>query len=305
MRRLSVIIVTYNSEKHIYDCLSSLFKYNDIGEGLEIIVVDNCSKEYEKMYQCLKKKYRNRVVVISNIQNGGYGQGNNIGISLSQAPYIMIMNPDVRLCEPVFNKVLKEFDGNKKCVMYGFTQRNSNGRLGRSTAWSTRLHPYIAEPLRFLTGITNLYFPKYMYICGACFFLRKSSFEKIGLYDENIFMYGEEMDIHSRLLKEKGSQIIYNKTISYLHLHESVIDYSKESFGWMKNDLNSLLYINKRDGISECKTLNYAVKRANISILKERLLLLICKGDKAKINYFLLWKQMLLNPSFVNSICKF
>ena len=40
-KRVSVIIVTYNSEKHIYDCLSSIYRYNDIGDLLEVIIVDN------------------------------------------------------------------------------------------------------------------------------------------------------------------------------------------------------------------------------------------------------------------------
>ena len=42
-KRVSVIIVTYNSEKHIYDCLSSIYRYNDIGDLLEVIIVDNNS----------------------------------------------------------------------------------------------------------------------------------------------------------------------------------------------------------------------------------------------------------------------
>ena len=48
-KRVSVIIVTYNSEKHIYDCLSSIYRYNDIGDLLEVIIVDNnsCKNEYE------------------------------------------------------------------------------------------------------------------------------------------------------------------------------------------------------------------------------------------------------------------
>jgi GT2 family glycosyltransferase len=47
---ISIIIVTYNSEEHIYNCLKSIFKYNDIKDALEVIVVDNCSLNSDKMF---------------------------------------------------------------------------------------------------------------------------------------------------------------------------------------------------------------------------------------------------------------
>ncbi len=103
MKKISTVIVTYNSEAHIYDCLDSLFKYNDIGDDLEVIVVDNCSQKFTDMKDRIENKYAKSVTVISNLCNGGYGQGNNVGIKASHAPIIMIMNPDVRLVMPVFH----------------------------------------------------------------------------------------------------------------------------------------------------------------------------------------------------------
>lgn len=110
MRKVSVVIVTYNSERHIYDCLESLFKYNDIGDALEVIVVDNCSKDYEGMAKQITFRYGYGVKLVQNTNNGGYGQGNNVGIMNAAAPIIMIMNPDVRLCEPVFAKVFSNLN---------------------------------------------------------------------------------------------------------------------------------------------------------------------------------------------------
>ena len=77
MKKLSLIILTYNSEKDIYDCLSSVYQYNDIGDALEIIVVDNNSEHYARMQDKLSTLYP-KVNIISNSTNGGYGQGNNI-----------------------------------------------------------------------------------------------------------------------------------------------------------------------------------------------------------------------------------
>lgn len=97
MKELSVIIVTYNSEPDIYGCLEALFAHNDLGEALEVIVVDNNSSCFAHMQDELKRLYGDKVKVCSNKQNGGYGQGNNIGIKHATSPVIMIMNPDVRL----------------------------------------------------------------------------------------------------------------------------------------------------------------------------------------------------------------
>ena len=292
MKKIAVIIVTYNSELHIYDCLDSIFKYNDIGDALEIIVVDNCSKGYEAMASSLSSMYGNKIELIQNTKNGGYGQGNNVGIRVASAPLIMIMNPDVRLCEPVFEMVNSVFEDKSDVLMYSLTQRNEQGVIGRSTSWTFRVHPYIAEPLRFLLGKLNVYWQKYMYFSGACFFVRKSAFEAVGLFDEHIFMYNEEDDIHGRLMKQKGARIIYDKKHSYIHLHPNVTDYSVESYDWLKRDLASLIYLNERDGIPREKTIKWAIKRTNISVWSEKLKKMLGKGNEDRIKYYIGWRKI-------------
>ena len=291
MKKITVVIVTYNSERHIYGCLESLFQYNDIGDDLEVIVVDNCSKDYEGMTRNITAHYGDRVQFLQNSKNGGYGQGNNVGIKASTAPIIMIMNPDVRLCEPLFRTVYSEFDYNKRMAIYGLTQRHENGSLGRSTSWTSRLYPYIAEPLRYICGMFNLYWQRYMYVSGACFFIRKTAFEEIGLFDENIFMYNEEDDIHSRLIKSGKWKIKYDRGRSYLHLHPVVTNYCEENYGWLEKNLDSLIYINIRDGISREKTIDWSIKRTNISIWSERIKGLFGKANKERIDYYKEWRK--------------
>lgn len=287
MKKLSVIIVTYNSEKHIYDCLESLFKFNDIGEDLEVIVVDNCSKEYEKMAEEIVKRYSQRVRLIQNSKNGGYGQGNNVGIRASKAPYIMIMNPDVRMCEPIFQKVLEKFDGDDSILLHGIKQYHQDGRPGKSMGWTTRCNPYICEPIRYILCKMDIYWQRYMFFNGSCFFVRKSSFEQVGLFDENIFMYCEEDDIHGRLLKIEKAHFVYDRSLSCLHLHDSVGDYGKEGYGWMQKNLESQLYLDHRDGIPQLKTLKRAIGRTDMSILFTK--------DKTKKAYFKKWKEKLIS----------
>lgn len=295
MNKIAVIIVTYNSERHIYDCLKALFRYNDIGDSLEVIVVDNCSRDYDAMRRKIKETYGNMVRVVANTKNGGYGQGNNVGIKMATSPIIMVMNPDVRLCEHVFGMVWTAFERDSHLVMYGLTQRHKDGTLGRSVAWTSRVYPYIAEPMRYLCGIFNIYWQRYMYICGACFFVRKNAFEKAGLFDENIFMFNEEEDIHGRLLKDKGARIYYDRHNSYWHLHPPVTDYAAETHEWQKRSLDSLIYLNEREGLNREKTINWSIKRTNVSILSERVRLLVGRGNKDRLLYFKEWKNYLMS----------
>lgn len=285
-KEISVIIVTYNSQIHIYDCLDSIFKYNDISDALEIIVVDNCSRDYNTMFKRIKDLYGDSVIVIANNKNGGYGQGNNVGIKAAISPIIMIMNPDVRLNMPIFKIVLNAFFHEKNILLYGVKQLDGELNKAKSFGWITRSCPYLSEPIRLLFCKLNIYLPNYMFLNGSCFFVRKDAFESVGLFDESIFMYNEEEDIHYRLSKIKGGKFVYNKKITCLHLHPLVLDYSSENYKWMENNLESLLYIDARDGIARNKTIKRAIQRINLSILKSL-------NDSKRRNYYQNWKKYL------------
>ena len=79
MKKVSIIIVTYNSEKDIYDCISSIIEYSDIPlVEIELVVVDNNSTGCDTMFNKLKTLWGEDIVLIKNSSNGGYGQGNNM-----------------------------------------------------------------------------------------------------------------------------------------------------------------------------------------------------------------------------------
>lgn len=221
MKEITVIIVTYNSEFHIYDCLSSLFMNNDIGDKLEVIVVDNCSKNYQTMKARINAIYEKRVIVVSNTRNGGYGQGNNVGIRLATSPVILIMNPDVRLEMPIMSRAVKAFRSNVDMAMLGMTQLNEKKRKHLSFDCTSMIHPFIGIPVSIICNRIGLYLPRIMYFSGACFFVRKDIFMKAGLYDEDIFMYSEEDDIHNRIKTIPNAKFIYERRMAYLHLHSA------------------------------------------------------------------------------------
>lgn len=219
MKRLSIIIVTYKSEHDIYDCLQSVWQFCDIPkEELEVIIVDN-SPECEPMFTNLRKQYGDSLVLIHNTHNGGYGQGNNVGIRQASAPVVMVMNPDVRLCEPLFKTALTAFDQDPGLCMYGMKQMlSAEVKSPLSFDCSRRMNGYLIPIVSSLCNKFDLFIPRLMYLQGSCFFVSREKFNQIGLFDEEIFMYGEEDDIHWRLQKLFGPHFMYNARLRYLHL---------------------------------------------------------------------------------------
>ena len=161
MKRLSVIIVTYNSEKDIYDCLDSIKLHSDINaDELENIVVDNNSRQTDTMFSEIRNRFGDGIILLKNACNGGYGQGNNMGIRRASAPVILIMNPDVRLMEPVFQTVLHAFDDDSRLGMYGMKQMLSPIEPStNSFSCTSMMNGYLATVLTALCNRTGHYLP--------------------------------------------------------------------------------------------------------------------------------------------------
>jgi GT2 family glycosyltransferase len=236
--------VTYNSNRIIKKCIVNLLKYNDIGSELEIIIVDNSHHTvFIELKQLLQANYDKRIRIVKNNKNGGYGQGNNLGVLHAvQSKLICIMNPDVILTQPLFKKSLENFNRGKHLGMLGFKQYG-----GANISFYMKPEYYMPLASKLLTKIfnkSNLFFSKYMYLSGAFLFIDSKKFKEIGCFDEGIFLYCEEPDISMRL-QNKGWKIKYDSSLSYIH---EVGDRNEFSEFTVKTILNSRkYYFNKYD----------------------------------------------------------
>lgn len=253
MKKISVIIVTYNSEKDIYDCVTSIRRCADIDlSEIELIVVDNQSRGCQQMFSKLKDLWGEDIILVENTHNGGYGQGNNIGIAHSTAPIVMIMNPDVRLVDKCFRTVVDEFDSDSRLIMYGMKQMYDDSHPSTNSFCCTTLMNGCLRTL--LTGLCvrlDWYIPRIMYFSGSCFFVRKDMFESVGLFDESVFLYGEEDDIHYRLMKRYGTKFKYNPHLRYIHLVQG----RKLSVDYETKLLEVDLYHHEKKGFGRLSTL--------------------------------------------------
>lgn len=271
MRKISLIIVTYNSSKHIYECLDSIFNFNDIGDELEIIVVDNDSPEQKSMFDGISEKYGDKVLLISSEKNGGYGYGNNLGVSKASAPIIIVMNPDVRLVQPIFQKIL--------IIM----RKETIGIMGVSFVDGSLPFYYKPEYVSLYRELFHKmavkkrsYNDQTMYMSGSFLVFRKKTFHKVGAFDENIFMYYEEPDITNRIQKA-GLEAIWLSDIYVKHLAHG------RSFNRGTEDIKSqsLKYYSKKYNVDIRLYLRVQLRVYKI----KRLAALLLRND-AKCDYF-------------------
>lgn len=213
-KQLSIIIVTYNSERLIYDCLDSIFEFNDIGNKLEVIIVDNCSKNCDSMFKKIESKYNSNVTLLRSSINGGYGHGNNQGIAIANAPIVAVMNPDVRMVTHIIKKILSKFKSNNSLGMLGVNfVENSNVPLYFKPEYNNLFKLIFGKYLLKL----GKYKIKEVFFSGSFLVFNKETFIEVGLFDENIFMYHEEADVSNRMLNS-GKNLVFADDIKVLHL---------------------------------------------------------------------------------------
>lgn len=194
MKKLSVIIVSYNSLKLIKDCLDSVKKYNDIGDALEVIVVEQSPQD--GIFEVLSKEYT-WVKTVRN-SNMGYGGGNNVGVRHATGEILLFLNPDTLLIESVFSYILSKYEADKTLGICGCRLLDGNRSYAQSFFWKDSISNVKGVIWRFLDKMDK-FITKKMYITGADIFVPKKAFEDAGWFDENLFMYCEETDICNRV----------------------------------------------------------------------------------------------------------
>jgi hypothetical protein len=232
-KQISLIIVTFESLALIQDCLDSVFRFNDINDRLEIIVVDNGSKDQSSLFNLIRNQYGDQVTCIASPGNTGYGAGNNLGVRHASANHIIVMNPDVRLVEPVFGPLITFFGENPDTGM-------------ASVSFADDSCPFFVKPEHYsvLNLITFKYYVKRkkfnarkMYLPGSFLMFDKDVFEQTGAFDEKIFLYFEEADIATRI-EQKGKKVRRIDDLHVFHLTHN----RKLNEKLIKIEIDSLIY---------------------------------------------------------------
>ena len=216
MIRLSVIVLTYNCFELLKKCIESIYRYNDIGDSLEIIVVDNGSDgSFEKIRQISGFER----VISFNHKNTGYGAGNNAGADIATGDALLFLNPDTELIEPVFAFALEKFDSDPQLGCFGVQLIDKDYKRAPSGGFRLHMGFLKVQGYRVLDRL-GIFLPGSMFTCGADLFVRKDAFFECGSFDENIFMYCEEADICNRL-NSIGKTVSYFPEKRIIHMEGS------------------------------------------------------------------------------------
>ncbi len=220
---LSIIIVSYNTQKLLKQCLESLS-----GNKPEVIVVDNGSTD--GTVENLKSQISN-VRLIENKQNLGFAKGNNIGIKKTQGKYILLLNSDTVVEGNTINEMLGFMEDNPKVGAATCRVELPNGKLdpachrGFPTPWASLTYFLGLERLFPKSKIFGQYHLGFLPMdkpheidspSGAFYLVRREVIDKVGMLDEDYFMYGEDLDWSYRI-KQAGWKIMYYPDVKIIH----------------------------------------------------------------------------------------
>lgn len=229
--KLSIIIVNYNVKRLLEQCLLSLEKASK-NIDTEIFVIDNASTDGSEIY--FKDRFTN-VCFIWNSENLGFSKANNIVLNKISGDYILFLNPDTIVSEDCLEKCIDFFVLHKECGAVGVRMVDAMSNFLKE---SKRGFPDPKTSLYKITGLHYLFpdsavIAKYYeghlsennnhsvdILSGAFMMLSKESLSAVNGFDEDYFMYGEDIDLSWRI-KKAGYVNYYLGEVSIIHLKGS------------------------------------------------------------------------------------
>lgn len=226
---LAVILLNYNSSTDCKKCIGFLKKQE--GVEFEIIIVDNCSCDKDRMdieELCLNEK----CTLIANKENKGYNAGNNIGLRYAAEKgyeYVLIANPDIEFPQTEYlQRMIETMKSDKNIAICGSdiiipegihqSPMKRDGDWRSSLGWFTGLFKKRpTDTYDFIDHYETSH--ECSKLSGCCLMVRMSFIKEIGYFDENPFLYCEEA-ILSRQVELSGKwKMFYSADIQAVHRH--------------------------------------------------------------------------------------
>ncbi len=224
---LSIIIVNYNVKEFLQNLIHSIYKAAQ-SLKLEIIVVDNASDDGSAEF--IKENFP-EIILIANNHNVGFSKANNQGLAIAKGEYLLLINPDTIVREDTFTEMIKFFEKNEEAGLAGCKILNPDGTLQLACR---RAFPGPWTSFCKVTGLSTLFpksrlFARYNLtyldenktyevdaISGSFMMMIRKVYEEVGGFDEQFFMYGEDLDLCYRIQKA-GYKVFYVHSTQIIH----------------------------------------------------------------------------------------
>lgn len=201
---ISIIIVNYNSNELLYNCVNSIIT-SVSGIDFEVIIVDNNSSD--NSFEICKSINNDRLKFINAKQNLGFAKANNLGVYYSSGKILHFLNPDTEVDESIIIDykciINNTLNGLKQVYVNPMKDLDGTVYYGKN---------FIPDTLNYLTYLFNREKTKWYYI-GATVIMPRDVFEIIGGWNERFFMYEEDTDLFYRINKHNISIIEYPSVI--------------------------------------------------------------------------------------------
>lgn len=218
--------------RSVHDAISTL--------DAEVIVVDNNSEDDSCT---MVKSFFPDVKLIENKENSGFSKGNNIGVKAARGEYICVLNPDTVVAEDTFVKLLKFAESKDDLGIVGCKLING---VGNFLPESKRNIPYVKAALLKLVGNSKYYYANHLnenqtgkvdILVGAFMLLKRKVYNQMQGFDEDYFMYGEDIDLSYRVLTAGFNNYYFSETTVIHYKGESTLrdkNYARRFYGAMQ-----------------------------------------------------------------------
>lgn len=236
---IAAIVVNYNDVIDTQKFVTEISKYEIVDK---IVIVDNMSSHEGTMDE-LKKLENNKVVAIQSDKNGGYDYGNNFGIRYLEScneeyDYYIISNPDIMISEDAIKHCIDNMEKNKEIAVIAPRMYNKEEKPIRRSSWKMRtfwldiVHSCRTMELLFYKVLRNGEYSQKEYdenelleveaISGAFFIIRSDVMKKMGLLDENVFLFYEE-DILAKRISNMEMKTVSLNSEKFIHFESQTI----------------------------------------------------------------------------------
>jgi GT2 family glycosyltransferase len=238
---VSAIVVSYNVKDLVLDCLKAFYASSDI--PVEAVVVDNASSDGSA--DAVAAKFR-KAKVIRLAMNVGFGKANNAGLQQAEGRFILLLNPDVTLQPACVGRLTDFLLVRPDAGAVGPRLERPDGTPDLA---ARRGFPTPSAAFYRLSGLSRL-FPKSArfnrYNMGhlpegesheidsgtaACLLVRRAAVDRVGFFDPDYFMYGEDIDLCYRL-KTGGWKVFYLPDARAVHLKGASTKQSTRKMLW-------------------------------------------------------------------------
>jgi GT2 family glycosyltransferase len=310
--QLSVIILNYNVRYFLEQCVLSVQAALQHIEG-EIIVIDNNS--CDDSCQMMKTRFPH-IKLIENNDNTGFPKGNNIGVAEAKGEYICILNPDTVVAEDTFEKILNTKNWQLNTGIFGCKLIDGTGNFlpeskrGIPTPWVAFTKIFGLYKFFPKVQLFNQYYAQHLtenqsgkvdILVGAFMLMKRDLYNEVGGFDENCFMYSDDIDLSYMVLKTGKTNFYFAETTvihykgestvkdgTYMKRFQEAMDYfyskhfKKSAFFSVFMKVGSFFFAflkKNKAGISKRKIDNYILISEN-ELLKEKLEKLLGKNVK-------------------------